>query len=484
MYHWRNGDLGSSYLFDADVKGREYFARYLRETANTPVYVLVDLFEEEFKQDTIPHVFGSDRTAILARKKGRLFRDTPYFYHRIQGREEEGRRDDRVLMTAIVNSDLVSPWIALLDQAKAPVAGIYSVPLLAESLARQLPGQSDNMLIVSLQSISGLRQTYIYNREFRISRLVQMPRYGTAPYTPYILAAGELKDDLRKEHRDSSLIKYHVLDFNDLLAATGSQRKVSTPFSDQLFAHHLLKTRPRNFYATATDRRYFSVRRMRYSMITTSAVLLLCAAGWGGFNLMDGMSFKQQSLAAQKKAEFYKARYQMAKDRLLHTPVEPADLEVAVDIAEILLKHKTSPIEILAVISKGLSQHPTIQIDDIKWVASTKPDTNIDGTPAVQTPGNPYAQPYTPISGANYRLYQIAQVAGHLDPFDSNYRNAITTINTFAETLRGFTSVHDVEVLELPLDISSNASLRGDAQSKQAEAKFSVRVVLGIGHEA
>ena len=78
VYHWHKGDLTSSYLFDANQEGKLFFERYLRETPNIPVYMLVDVFEEEFKRDTVPHVFGADREAIVERKKARLFRDTPY----------------------------------------------------------------------------------------------------------------------------------------------------------------------------------------------------------------------------------------------------------------------------------------------------------------------------------------------------------------------------------------------------------------------
>src|SRR5690606_239287 len=85
VYHWQKGDLGSSYLFDANQDGREYFERYLRETPNVPMYILVDVFEEEFRRDTIPHVFGSDRQAIIDRKCARLFRETPYSHYEMLG---------------------------------------------------------------------------------------------------------------------------------------------------------------------------------------------------------------------------------------------------------------------------------------------------------------------------------------------------------------------------------------------------------------
>ena len=107
-----------------------------------------------------------------------------------------------------------------------------------------IPEPSDHMLIVSLQSISGLRQTFYQNQEFKISRLVQMPRYGTEPYAPYISdevekirryinsftidcrartsgysffwQAGELLEELKEQHSDTEAVKYHTVDLNEL----------------------------------------------------------------------------------------------------------------------------------------------------------------------------------------------------------------------------------------------------------------------------
>ena len=101
VFHWVNGDLGSSYLFDSDSAGRENFKRYLSEFDNTPMTILVDLLGEEFRQETIPHVFGSDRKALIERKQSRLFRDASYLYTQNQEREADGRRDDRLLFMAL-----------------------------------------------------------------------------------------------------------------------------------------------------------------------------------------------------------------------------------------------------------------------------------------------------------------------------------------------------------------------------------------------
>ncbi len=373
VYHWHGGDVVSSYLFDINEEGREYFDRYLSETTNSPFYILLDVFEEEYRRETIPHVFGPDRKALLDRKQGRLFRDTPYTYSEAQGREEGGRRDDNVLLTAVTNPELIKPWTDMLDARKTPTAGIYSLPLLASSLLKSKPEFSKYTLLVSLQSISGLRQTFIQNGELRISRLVQMPRYGTTPYAPYVadevekiqryvnslriipndealdicfLLAGDLLAESKDLYSDTEQIRHHLIDINELANDIGLQTRVKTPFSDQLFVSHLLKKAPGNQYAGSTERRYFSMRRMRFSMLAASMLLMLASVLWSGYNLVSGLSYKQQSTAADLRRQFYSTRYEMARERLPETPVEPVDLQQAVELSDSINKFKTTPLEL------------------------------------------------------------------------------------------------------------------------------------------
>jgi len=404
IYHWHKGEIGSSYLFDVNEEGREQFERYLRESAKTPIYLLTDVFEEEYRHETIPHVFGPDRSALIERKQNRLFRDTPYRFHKIQGREEGGRRDDRVLLTGITNPALIGPWVAMLDKHKVPLDGIHSLPIFTESLLDSIVEPSDHILIVSLQSISGLRQTFFSDNEFRISRLVQMPRYGTEPYAPYIadevdkirrylnslrvmsddqsldiyfMATGKLLEELKEKHTDERAIRYHMLDTNELLASAGSKKILSTPFSDQFYVQHLLSQRPANCYASSADVRYSTMRRMRYGMLITSFLLVLGTVMWGGYKFMGGLTLKQQSIAAQNKFQFYTTRYHMARDRLQKTPVEPVDLKVAVELADKLAEYKTSPMELVKIVSKGLDRYGILKLDNVKWRASTDPNVKV-----------------------------------------------------------------------------------------------------------
>ena len=55
-------------------------------------------------------------------------------------------------------------------------------------------------------------------------------------------------------------------------------------------------------------------------------------------------------------------------------------------------------------------------------------------------------------------------------------------VNRFAETLRKQNDMYDVKIVKPPVDVSSKASLQGNANqpvdAKQAE--FALRVVLGV----
>lgn len=509
VYHWQNGRLGSSYLFDVNEDGRVNFERYLRESPNMPMYIMVDVFDEEYRRDTIPHVFGPDRTAILERKKARMFRDTPYQYTRVQGREPGGRRDDRIFLSAITNPGLVDQWTALLDKYKVPLAGIHSLPLFIESFINEIPEASDYMLVVSMQSISGLRQTFFQNKEFRISRLVQLPRYGTTPYRPYLeeeiekirrylsslrlvstdepldiyfLLAGGLLDEMQQHYEDAQTTHYHFLDINQLANNAGLSLSLNTPFSDQYFAHQFLKRRQPNFYATSTNLRYSTLRNIRLSMLAASMLLLLSGIIWSGINFMGGLTLKQSSIAAENKTNFYQTRYNIARGRLPKTPVEPDDLKVAVEIAATLDKHKASPLLMIQTISKGLNHFPDIKLETFQWSESTDPNMKVGNSSRKTATRNQGVVGYSNVASKDtgYLYYQIALVDGYLQPFDGDFRNAIKTINDFADNLKGMDSVHDVSIVSLPLDVSSSANLQGNTATVKNEARFSLRIVLGI----
>ncbi|MDX1519964.1 MAG: hypothetical protein R3318_07560, partial [Gammaproteobacteria bacterium] len=165
------------------------------------------------------------------------------------------------------------------------------------------------------------------------------------------------------------------------------------------------------------------------------------------------------------------------------TPVEPRDLQVLARLADDLKKYKANPLPMLQVISRGLDQFPMVVLEDLEWAQANDPDYNIGDepstTPAMAPP--PLVAPGLTLEEPQEALYyQVANINARLDDFDGNYRKAIATINSFAETLRQQQGVTDVTVISLPLNISSDSSLQGTTGSAEKEAPFSMKIALGV----
>jgi len=515
VYHWVNNNLGSSYLFDASPEGFEYFGHYLDEVFNDPIYVLLDTTAEEYRLDTIPHVFGADRRAIIERKQDRMFRGTPYRYAEIQGREKGGRRDDKVMFSAVTNPDTIQLWLKILEEHKVPVAGVVSVPLLLQNNADVIPGMSGNALVFSLQSMSGLRQSFFKNKFLKFSRLVKVPRYGTESYAPimteelvkvrrylnsthlldqdkpldiHFLGNKELLDELGKTHINSSMVRYHMLDVEALGKSYGIADQMQTPFSDKHLIYQLLKNKSKNYYALNKEIRYFQMRQIKKTLQIASLLFMLTGFVWGGLNVLEGFTYRQQHISDAKKADFYNVRYEVAQERISILPVDPADLKVVVDTTGTLKTYKSEPADMFKLISKGMDIFPEIQISKIHWAANINPNHKLGAgkLDSIINEGIQGVLGFSNISDeeTGYLYYQIALINCYLDKFDGDYRKALNMIDQFAESLRRQDSVHDVSVVSLPLDISSEATLQGSTKENSSKSNFSIRVVLGIKNEA
>src|SRR5262245_48308139 len=169
---WRSSRLTDCQEFTADEAGRAEFKEYLGTLSDLPAYVMVDAVEEDYRFETLPHAFGSDRLQMAARKLRQHYRNTPYMTAWRLGRDTTKRRDDRYLFSALTNPELVNEWLQAVIARGLPVAGIYLLPLVSAVLPEKLGVQNPNLLIVAQHS-GGLRLTCFRDKQFRLSRLTR-----------------------------------------------------------------------------------------------------------------------------------------------------------------------------------------------------------------------------------------------------------------------------------------------------------------------
>ena len=63
-YTWKNGVLSVEQRFADNPDGKEQFAAFLQNHPD-PAYLLTDLIEEDFRYETVPHLRGGERTALI-----------------------------------------------------------------------------------------------------------------------------------------------------------------------------------------------------------------------------------------------------------------------------------------------------------------------------------------------------------------------------------------------------------------------------------
>ena len=511
--HHRDGSkLLDPFSFDADEKGRAQFDRYIERFPNDVTRVIADVVEEEFREETIPHVLGWDRRALLRAKAARAFRDARYVHSMMLGRKPDGRRDDRVLFSALTRPEVLAPWLAPMARHAVPLAGIYSPAMLTRSMLQAIGADGEYALVVSLQSGGGLRQTCFRRGRLRLSRLAAMPdlapgRYGShvlvevertrryldslrpatdeRPLQVHVLSHGEPLEELRRELKsdtgDDLRARCILVDLAEVAHKLGMRRWGGEPSADRLFVHVLARCPPPNHYATREEVRGFAMLRIRSLLRAASAGAVAGGCLIGGVMLLEGVTADEHARSLALQAMLYEGLYRRAHAELPPAPAEPAELERVVSAANTMRARRADLVDLLALISDALAGFPRVRIESLSWRASDDAEApagrssgRADGDRAAlrAAGGVPRRDPRL--------LFQIALLSARIEPFDGDYRVALDTVRRFAGELAVSPGIEHVRVLSLPLDLSSEQTLTGDAETAAGVAAFEIRVALRV----
>jgi hypothetical protein len=133
--------------------------------------LIVDVAEEDYQLQQLPHTSGRAKAALLARKLDQFCRGLTYKAASDYGRLQNQARSDCYLFSVIRHDKSVQVWIALLQAADVKLAGIYMLPMLSEYVLRQHLQAIENVLLCE-RLTSGLRQTFFANGRLQMSRLL------------------------------------------------------------------------------------------------------------------------------------------------------------------------------------------------------------------------------------------------------------------------------------------------------------------------
>ncbi|ADE10922.1 hypothetical protein [Sideroxydans lithotrophicus] len=471
---WNGGKLGPAQYFSNDSNGRENFSAFLQQHRD-PACLLVDVIEEDFRLETVPHLSGSARKDLLARKFEQFYRGTPFHQATLLQRQTEGRRDDEMMFSALTNPQRISPWLDTLLANRIPLIGIYSLPNISAPLIKEIP--SDHVLLLSWEKDSGLRQTYFNNKRLHFSRLIPISGNSSfsesvADETPrtqqylkslslpppgetldvYIICDANDKLELQKRLEGDNELHYTYLD----IQALGKRCKARNDYVDSdatpLFLHLLASKVPSSHYANSNHTHYYWLWQLRRILFGLAGATALFSILLSGTEFLQGRDYVAQTDPLIAQTQQIKQQTQQIISSFANSTVPAADMKTAVLLARKLDMYSPEPEDILRELTLVLDKFTQVKVDKISWQASAA-----DAAPS--------AYPA-----------QVINFDGSLLGFGSEYRNALNYLDRFQQTLtqQGYT----VTVLKQPLDVSSKGSISGDAEKNDSNsAQFTLKII-------
>lgn len=503
---WQSGRLSDAVSFQNDANGWQALSVHLSEFTQVPVFLLMDLIEEDFQRDTMPHVIGKTRKNLIERRLLQLYRDTPFRHASQQGREKSGRKDDIMLFSGMTNPALIAPWIEAIQQQQVPIAGIFSAALFSAVLFNQFKPGNESILLITHQSC-GLRQNFFHNGYLRFSRLIQLPSDDPdviaevssqeIAKTRLFLANARLlqrgqalhivvldnPDTLRsmQQHNpESDATSYRYINLNDAARQFRLKQVPDNGLADGLLLALLGRTTPESHYALREQGRAYLLWQLRIILYLFSVAALAGSLLWSGANALQAVDTTKQLGEQERLTAVNRQHYQDVIASMPKTLVNPKDMKASVNVHNLLLQNSSRPTEVMNLIGTALAHLPSLRLDELNWAVSDGKDAaaQAQALAAAQATGQNSITLDATLVGLPARPAETVTVKGVVVPFEHDYRSALDSVNLLIAELMKNKNVQ-VTAVQMPLDISPGVALNGEAghDSKTLTPGFELHIV-------
>jgi hypothetical protein len=508
VLHWKGKELVGSFSFESTRSGLDSFRQYLIQTINIPGKFLVDVIEEDFRNEKIPHVGYNDRKSVINRLIDRYYRSSQdYCYSEIIGRVKSGRKDDIVFIAAMTNPQIVQPWLSVLDECEVPLSGIWTLPLISKKLLKTLKATTGVVLLVSQQVNSNVRQTLFRNGKLissrqsiinqdisdisdigkfaapEVNRTIEFLRVQNLVASDeiinlHILGSNEQLQSLQRFFKDNeqsgnkqTVTIHSVEDIQNKLSLKG----ITTKFSDNIFSwlcvsQHLSVS---HYGQRQSFNRYYNILAAT-ALYSASLLVVIIAVLFAQSNLSNALEYEKSIVLLVQEEKNYQALY-ADKFKDFEDVFENAGvMNSAVELAQqIKTNSATSPLDFLISLSHIISQKElgTVHIDKIEWQAVNLVDKTLDADKANFTD--------------SLAVKHSAIVTGRIDQPEHNYRESIKQIQTIVDTLKASPRVDNAEVIKMPVDLRSASKFSSEsgveirqANKRQTSGLFSLKITM------
>ncbi|HUP29839.1 MAG TPA: hypothetical protein VM122_06675 [Usitatibacter sp.] len=512
--------------FAVSGAGAAEFERYLAALVDVPTHLFTDLTEEDFRLDTVPHVGAKDRGAIVERKLTQMFRNTPFRHAQLQGRETEGRRDDRVLYTAVTNPEVLRPWLDAIERLKLPLAGIHSAAVFSAVLLEELDLAFPHTLLVTFTPGEAMRQTYLREREIKFSRLTpvdlepgqslgSMVAEETTRTWQYLDSLRHFAPEdrlevcvmlhpseraaVQPELRDFAQIQYRILDIEQVAAKLGLKPPPLGSSAEEVMVHLFLLRPAENHFAAPEIRRYSTLRRARLALNQASAVIIAASLVWAAWNLAGIFKANDADSAQARQIAALNRDTDEITRALPSFGVGGSTMRDAVTFYNGAIRPFPGLAEFLRPISTVLQAHDGVRLSQLSWQATDneKAVPALLATPPRLPPpvkamprsgdvvagSQPTEDPNPPFAGGRY---EVAVMEATVRVASNDFRAALDEVERLAADIARMPGFQ-ADVLDSPLDTRPSQALQGrhgERDPPQMEPRFTLRIVRDRGAPA
>lgn len=471
-------------FIDDDV-GHDKFRTYIIDESLKQISLVIDSPAEDFIVEKVVHVSPYDRKSFLARKLEQHFRNVEFRSAKVLGRDKTGRRDDRVLFSAITQARNVDNWVRVLLQEQVSIKGITSPAFAICKVAKEVGLETgEEFLLVNWQR-NGIRQSLISDSKLMFSRLTPLPL--------------DIEADLAKAILDAALQSVEYLDRIGLLeAGKALDLHVVSPileedaFVDQpgsadfgaVFHHNSIDLMPiekyggpqneitaillcldwsvrngdfANIYASQGAMRFTNLRRQR-NFIALGCLLVLALGGIVSTPVLTETLQSQSSYRTITAGiQPVQQQYDELTAQFPATPIPSEAMELVVNNYNLIGNQNHYPVELFSEISQVVAQHPTINLSSIVWrLIADEQFLEINDAILANS------------ATIELELYGAQLGSGGFEDSDSRLRAFMDSLSN----IEGAT----VTATRLPVETGPNASVTAVVGGEQFDSEFSLSV--------
>ncbi len=488
LYTAARGKLELEAKFSGDDLGVSAFREFLRGRRGALFAVLADLAGEDFHEEQVPWLRGSDRVAVVERRLAQRYRDTRLAAALSLGPvQTPQRRNEKLLLTSFTNTLQFVPWLDALAEAGARLAGVYSVPLLAPLLAARLGARGARALVVTADR-AGLRQCFIDGGKLRFARLeriVEMVpaqalaafvRSETLRLTQYLTTLRALPRDggplralvvappgeralFEQMLVSDARVSFQTVDGADALRAVGLRATPEGIGAEALYLRLAARKPPREQFASSADRRNYSIWQLQRGIVATGAAVFAVCALFSGNRWLEAMNARERAESQTREARAATQQYERITATFPVTQTTTENLRVTVVEFRRIAERSASPDAAFVHAARVLDRFPQMEVELINWSVGKPADPR--GAKPPPTEAKPAAQ--------GEAIVQFA-LSGRVNATQRNdYRGITAQVQRFAEALAS--GGYELARTQLPFDITSEGTLTGDigaAESSEA----------------